>query len=1352
MNKEKKGNEYFKMTIKNKSPIISSSNNVSPFSQDLSKSTTKKNIEIQKNKNILKSEGNTKINIFNEQLNTNEKNEDNFKNIILNLEKNINVINNNINSNNKSIEKLENSLNKLKQEKNNKKSEIVNLLSNKESLDELYNNYIDYLKNKNGNFIKNKKINNNLKSSPFENQDEDAFEILISEIKEIDLNKFIEQTFNFIEDIFENPTQQLKFSLKEIINKSYSLFNNSISSSPFLDTYSIVSNFFLRISLFLSNQSYGKYSETIINLFLRCLLKMNSINVKNEKLINYMNTNYKEEKGKLKQEIYSLIKKNEILEKNKMVLEKQIKNVEIKLKIGKNIESLDYNINLNSNTKETNSITNNNLNNNDIVYFRTESKNEINAINENKTQNKKKEIKEKIKNKFKKIYKEDIISTKTIEDVLEKNNLNYTEKYNDSVLFTNDSKRTSYEKQNFGYNNQIYDNFIGKINKINLYEKFTAHINETKRENKGNFEKNEKYQKYNTKSSKENQIDKDNLIEDIENNIKKYNTINNYHDFSKKNFSKKEYISPQINNKSQNYYKNDVFKDKSIKNKKILDRIYYNKKFKVISQKPKKKLNYHYYNKKINNNIISYNDINKNMKFDLAKKIKYLDKVNKTNTSSAIQAKNISKINKDKFLNEQNIKYKRLLTEKKEKKFKYNFFDIIQETNKKRNNSGENKFKNINNLISGCNFKSDIKPKAEKGKKNNFKEYLSNNKNYENIIKSDFINDRIKSYYEKSNFQINSYNSKIINNGIEKDNKYNGSDSPFGKNELLFSKKYKIDMNKTNEKINKLDNKINLEINNINDKINMLNNRSHYYNYNKNTYSNSGKKDKFKNDYKSQIFKKENNLNTALKREIKKNNIYFIITESRNNLKNNNKIFTKINKNENINDSNSKSKSNRSEFSKNKIMEKGFNSYSKTKNRISNFNFKFNKTILLKRSLSSTINKLLNNNLKKKTIIDSYNEINNNSSNNNSFNVSNSLGASYINKKGKEMDSYIDNSNKLKINKESIANLKIGLKNSFEINKDFNEKKGHKVNNIIKISNENLTENVFISLINKYKENQKETFCYFKLFSKDFKNKKTFNPLENCSINPENLGYSEGYISIDLNERVLKIIPKITTYRNTNSNKYINLENKQSTKTNYIKSKNQPHLLNNENNNKFNQFLNNNNKDNYLNIQLKELNEIEQSLVMSNIIKIHRIFIKYNSSKKNNINSNLDNNQQKSEKKVLNLNKLIYVREIKEINMPQNEKIKAILCNYFSFSFFYGQYNEKSEIELIFINFEQYNLWNNFISTIVEFNMNNNNNITEAYTDRNRINNTHNKGTIENGSNINEDISKISNNDIIINV
>ena len=212
-----------------------------------------------------------------------------------------------INKNVLLLDNLKKSLNELKSEKNKKKSEIVNFLSNRESVDEIYKNYIEYFKNKNRSNKKNKNKNKKEIKNPFENQDEDAFEILVEEIKQIDLIKFIEQSFNLLEEIFEKPTKQLKLDLKDVINKSYTIFNNEINISNFIDSYSVVSNFFLRISIFLSNQSYGKYSETNINLFLRCLLKINSINVKNEELISYMNTKYKTEKNKLKEDINQLI-------------------------------------------------------------------------------------------------------------------------------------------------------------------------------------------------------------------------------------------------------------------------------------------------------------------------------------------------------------------------------------------------------------------------------------------------------------------------------------------------------------------------------------------------------------------------------------------------------------------------------------------------------------------------------------------------------------------------------------------------------------------------------------------------------------------------------------------------------------------------------------------------------------------------------------------------------------------------------------------------------------------------------------------------------------------------------------
>ena len=652
MKTEKKVNDIIKSIDTNETSVINSAHNISPFSLDNPKTKTKRINEFQKNKITLKNDNMLKNIIYNEQYASIENNENNLKNIYINLQKKESNINNNIIMNNNSIEKLKHSLNILKLEKNNKKLEIVNLLSNKESLDEIYNNYIDYLKNKNrGNKIKYKKLYN-IKQNPFDNQDEDAFEILISEIKEIDLNKFIEQTFNFIEEIFDNPNQQMKISLKEIINKSFSLFNNEISSSLFIDTYSVVSNFFLRISIFLSNQSNGKYSETIINLFLRCLIRMNSINVKNEKLINYMNTKYKEDKNKIRQEIYALSKKNEILIKTKIVLDNKIKELENRIKIDNHESHFSpFKIIKNINNYKVSKIGVNEKNaNNNIVYNEKDPKNQKITKDNYKIENsysKKSEIREIFKNKFQKIYKEDIVEIKNHHDEIfnENNiNINYEENIN-NITINKDSKNN--DKYTPGCSEKSYETFIKNINNINLNEKNSLNkyinINENKKvsntieTNRQNVEKEfaGKF-KFSANGNKKEKIENKD-IKKIENNnnIKKYNTIN-FHDLSKNNIGKREYISPQVNSKIQSYYKDNILNEKYLKknntNQKIIDRVYNNKKIKGTNNKDtKKKLNFHYYTKKINNNIISYNDINKNMKCDLAKKIKYLDKVNKSN-------------------------------------------------------------------------------------------------------------------------------------------------------------------------------------------------------------------------------------------------------------------------------------------------------------------------------------------------------------------------------------------------------------------------------------------------------------------------------------------------------------------------------------------------------------------------------------------------------------------------------------------------------------------------------------------------------------------------------------------------
>ena len=686
----------------------------------------------------------------------------------------------------------------------------------------------------------------------------------------------------------------------------------------------------------------------------------------------------------------------------------------------------------------------------------------------------------------------------------------------------------------------------------------------------------------------------------------------------------------------------------------------------------------------------------------------------------------------------------RLLTEKKEKSFKYNFFDIFQETNnKKRNNSGDNNHKKVNNLNKSNHNNILLRSTNEKAHK-------TSHKIYDYIIKTDYINNKTKSFYKSDNIffnTINNSNRKEIKNGIEIEIPHNGSDSSNNQFELSFPKKHKIIYDNRSKIKTKNFNEINKnkkELNIYNNKNISLNDRNKCYHYNKNSYNNSGHKkvnnsnSKF-SGCKCQSLRKERNINNIINKDIKKNNIYFIITESRNNPKANK--FLNKNKNENTIEKNSKSKSKRGNINKNRNYDKEYNSYTKSKKKISNFNNKFNNAIFLKRSVSSTLNKLLNKNLPKKPIIDSTfeNKNNNNSYSNNSF-ASNPLGVSVSNgkKKVKEIVSYNDKKKKSKIIKVPISNLKVGLNNNSynNINNNSEHKIKYKLNYKEKFLYKNIVKDEYYNLIKKFK-NQKETFCYFKIFEEDTKNKNRFNPLENCSINPENIGYCEGYISIDNISNYIKILPKKSSnpkYNNKNnvsgteimSNYNININN-------FIK----------KDKIKYGYNLYNKIKDSNLNIKLKDIYEIEVTNTMNNIIKIHNIFLKYNSIQKNNINDIKD----------LNLNKFIYMREMQEINIPQNEKIKSILCNYFSFSFVFEKYNQLTDIELIFINFEQYNLWNSFIKSLVSINNKNKMNKKDEFPDRKSINSsidfTHIKGSMINGSSINEDISKISSKDVI---
>ena len=187
------------------------------------------------------------------------------------------------------------------------------------------------------------------------------------------------------------------------------------------------------------------------------------------------------------------------------------------------------------------------------------------------------------------------------------------------------------------------------------------------------------------------------------------------------------------------------------------------------------------------------------------------------------------------------------------------------------------------------------------------------------------------------------------------------------------------------------------------------------------------------------------------------------------------------------------------------------------------------------------------------------------------------------------------------------------------------------------------------------------------------------NDKKNLSI----LGYNEGFISIDKFHKIIQLkLKKIV------QNKISNKENKND--LDYINNKYKS--FSDSSNNIFPKNTNNLNNINY--IYIKDIDNIYLNKIMKNIIKIHIIFLK-NLKKMNNNNNNRNINN-------ININKLLNEREIVNIKeMEQNEKIKAGLCNYFSFII---QFNNSQKIEFILINFFHFNAWFNFLEKKVNIN------------------------------------------------
>ena len=265
-----------------------------------------------------------------------------------------------IKNNEKKIEELKNNLTILKEEKNKKQNDIMNLLSNKESLEEIYKNQLYSLNNINNNSSGSNNFNenttlandiNNLNNlmndnsviglnsnhnitildNEILNTDEENFKIELKEIKESEKDKFIEQVINMFEDIFKKKDENINKSITNIIKNSYELFiNNNEENNDENNNEISVMNFFGKISLFIWNQNTSKFTESKINLLLRYLLKINYINTKLTKYLKFVNKKYKEKKRQILDLIDSLEKKNLSLKEKIARLENKLKEYEEK--------------------------------------------------------------------------------------------------------------------------------------------------------------------------------------------------------------------------------------------------------------------------------------------------------------------------------------------------------------------------------------------------------------------------------------------------------------------------------------------------------------------------------------------------------------------------------------------------------------------------------------------------------------------------------------------------------------------------------------------------------------------------------------------------------------------------------------------------------------------------------------------------------------------------------------------------------------------------------------------------------------------------------------------------------------
>ena len=1316
------------------------------------------------------------------------------KNKLEQINKELNNMQNNIKINNDKIEQIKKNLILLKNKKDKQQTDLINLLAKKESIEEIYKNKIFSLNTKNENINTCTSTNNNQL---------EISNITADNFKQIEINKYIEQVLLMTEDVLAKCGQKYNKNdiindLKKIIKNSYEIFINN-SSLKNLDF--IFNNFITKISLYISNQSFGKFSEKNINICLKYLLEINIINETIAKMNKFLNKQYKEKKAELKIEIKNLENKNEILLK----LYKKRKNSLEEMKNNKNIDEL-YLQNFNFNIK--------NINTNNLTEKQNIKKNNIietkvsdiyinnNTLEPNKSKNfvKKYEsiYKENNENQIKSIKnnkgKKDTFESKTNSDIrndsnnksitgkkinrkiyyhIEKNDeKEYNKLYNDSFeknmnCISDDESDDSINNNNFNSkeNKQSLKNELNNPKEIKK-KRIQELIDEIERSEKTKDKtKNEHNKIYNKKSNIENKNSKLKIVEKkekinfdkIDNDIKKMNQVINI-------FAKKKIINNKCNNNKENLdYKNNennskldlktlnnkkiVIKNDDITNNRSLDSIFnkndHNKKEgkdiiifnktksptislkNIFNIKDNQKIKRNkdtskiYYNKKMKgvfntykinnkiNKIINTNDIkdkkiNSNLIQNLVDNIKNNFIQNNDNKNINIENEdNDKEKNMDIKINNEiteNI-INNLLIPKNNKSVNMNNNNLINYLNQKNQNEkcknkNLKKFITNNEIISNnINNNNEItlpisnQPISNRISKLNLNIFITQNKENDNnrLLETNILSEpsmkRERNRENQSDYFYGSgFNSDNINNGISKEEILNSDDKINNgeKSELSNDNYRKINLNKKLfENRNKLiiDNNF-FSTNNRNKRIRKINQGSKV----NNALTNSNKENNLKsqyylfynthelsinNNYGENSSRSKKRVNKLLLKNLSNSQNYNNKKNSKNKLK-----YIDLSYLNQFNNSLMKSTVNKNSYSINNEKYFGLKKPSLLLNNLKNKSRQFNNVFT---EINNSENKIQNKNRKNQTIkliknkSGSFNQVLNTMDTNS--NIQNQKNRIIFLNKNKDL-----NKNKIKKDKTDLKKLlENNLKNMIPKTKlHFNPKK-------------------------IFAEGVMESFCYFKILDKD---SPKFNPLDSCTINPESLGYSEGYISLDVILGQFRIIPKNIMSKNFKSN------NKNSFLIHNNSLSFAEYTLFNNGNNVFSFEIDKNEKKNCIRIDLKNINCVRIKKIMQDIIKIHKIFLKYNSHS----GYEYEDNNGKIKKKVLSINKLLYMKEITEINLDQNDKIKAALCNFFAFTILFGDY-KVNRVECIFINFDLFNIWYKCLEMIAENNNKSKNNL-----------------------------------------